>query len=345
MDVALTLSLVSAVHRAEANGPHALVLDLARGLIARGHRATIYAAAGSEIDDVPVVEIAVDPAAAAAALRPGASERPPNEALRRGFWELFAALRRGGHDVVSQHAFDAEAFEFSRDMPVLHTLHLPPIVPAVVEAARACTCALAAVSAFAWEQWSQCGVETQHLLRNGVPDLGLEARTPEPLALVAGRISPEKGTADAIDAARRAGLPVAVVGDAYDNDYYHAEVEPRLLPGELRGPLPRRELAALMNASAALLMPVAWDEPFGLVAAEAQMAGCPVVAYRRGALPELIEDGVTGRLVRPGDTDELARALVGWRSFDRGLIRLQAQRRFSLDVMVDRYAAALSTIA
>ena len=127
------------------------------------------------------------------------------------------------------------------------------------------------------------------VVRDGGPD-GSGADDPgvddpvAPIALIAGRIAPEKGTDTAIRVARRAGLGVCVVGDAYDVTYHATAVEPLLAPREWLGRLPRDGLRALMARSAVLLLPVRWDEPFGLVAAEAQMAGCPVVAYRRGGL-------------------------------------------------------------
>ena len=94
--------------------------------------------------------------------------------------------------------------------------------------------------------------------------------------------------------------------------------------------------------------PCSWTsraETFGLVAAEAQMAGCPVVAYRRGALPEVVEEGVGGILVEPGDEEALARAIPDARALDRSRVRASAERRLSIETTVDGYERELAAIA
>jgi UDP-glucose:tetrahydrobiopterin glucosyltransferase len=147
MRIALVASLVSPIREAAANGPHAVILDLARGLTGLGHSVVVYAAAGSEADGVELREIAVEPIVADATVRPGGRPSPEaTRALNRAFGRLFGQLRRDRPDVVSQHAFDAAAIELAEDLPVLHTLHLPPIVPEVVSAARATRAPLATVS-------------------------------------------------------------------------------------------------------------------------------------------------------------------------------------------------------
>jgi glycosyltransferase involved in cell wall biosynthesis len=92
-----------------------------------------------------------------------------------------------------------------------------------------------------------------------------------------------------------------------------------------------------MAEAAAVLCPVRWDEPFGLVAAESQATGTPVVGYRRGALPEVVADGVTGALVAEGDVQGAASALAGAPGLDRGAIRRHAEETLGLDAMVDAY--------
>jgi glycosyltransferase involved in cell wall biosynthesis len=122
-------------------------------------------------------------------------------------------------------------------------------------------------------------------------------------AVYAGRLSPEKGAAEAIDIARAAGLPIDVYGDAYDAGYAREQIAPRgAEPGVTLHPgVPRAALWPEMARAAVVLCPSRWDEPFGMAAAEAQACGTPVVAFRRGGLSEVIIDGVTGFLVAPDD--------------------------------------------
>lgn len=346
MRIAMVTSLVSALRRAEANGPHAVVIDLARGLTLRGHEVAVYAAAGSVAEGVDVVGVPVDPAAADARVRVGhAAPARAVAALETGFETLFARLRRDRPDVVSQHAFDAAAFRLAEGLPVLHTLHLPPDDGEVVDAARRSTGRLAAVSRSAQRAWRTVAGGDVGVLRNGVPDREPADGVTVPVALVAGRISPEKGTATAIRVARRAGLAVLVAGDAYDTDYYAAEVEPLLRPGEWVGAVAREELFELMARCAVLLMPIRWDEPFGLVAAEAQMAGCPVAGFRRGALPEVVPDGIGGWLVDPDDADALVEAARHAMVLDRAAIRERARRELGVGAMVAAYERELIAIA
>ncbi len=342
MRVAMVTSLVSPLRHAEANGPHAIVIDLARGLTSRGHEVKIYAAAGSVAEGVELVSVPIDPAAADASVRVG--RVPPAAAvaaLNDGFEALFGRLRCDDPDVVSQHAFDAAAFRLADGLPVVHTLHLPPAGDEVVAAVRRSSGRLASVSRSAQEAWRSAAGRDVGLLRNGVRDLEPANGMTVPVALIAGRISPEKGTATAIRVARRAGLAVLVAGDAYDPDYHAEQVQPLLKPGEWIGAVPREVLFQLMARAAVLIMPIRWDEPFGLVAAEAQMAGCPVVAYRRGALPEVVPQGIGGWLVQPDDEGALVAAVRLARQLNRAAIRERARRDLGVRAMVDAYERAL----
>lgn len=348
MRVALVASLVSPIVEAEANGPHAVIRDLGAGLAARGHDVTVYAAQGSAVGAIRVVQVPVAPVARLASIGVAAGVRPTDQAtaaLNRGYVLLFDRLRADEPDVVSQHAFDAAAIELADGLPVLHTLHLPPMVPSVVDAIRRTDAPRATVSDAARAAWLRAGVPGVVVLPNGVPDIEPMAGPVLPVALVAGRISPEKGTDAAIRAARRAGLAVLVVGDVYDRRYFDACVAPLLRSGEWLGPVARVELFELMARSAVLVAPVRWDETFGLVAAEAQMAGCPVSGYRRGALPEIVPQGIGGWLVEPDDEDALVGAIYSARALDRDVIREHARRELGVERMVEAYERVLTDIA
>ncbi|HUP83565.1 MAG TPA: glycosyltransferase [Candidatus Limnocylindria bacterium] len=346
MRIALTASLVAPLIEGEANGPHSVIVDLARGLAARGHSTTVYAACGSAAAGVTVREIDVDPVAAEASISAG--DGPPyaaSAALERGFAVLFAAVAHDAPDVVSQHAFDGPAIRLSETLPVIHTLHLPADVGDVLDAARDTLRPLATVSEAARLDWLSHGVHSI-VLRNGVPDLAPVGQSVvSGQALICGRVSPEKGTHMAIRAARAAGMQPLVVGSIYDPAYHEREVAPLLREGEFIGPRPRSEVARLMAGSEVLIMASVWDEPFGLVAAEAQMAGCPVVAFRRGALPEIVIEGETGTLVEPDDEEALAAAARSAAKFDRAHIRASAKERLGVERMLDDYERALSEIS
>ena len=326
---------------AQLGGAQAFISDLAAGLTSRGHDVTLYCAEGSDIPGVKLSMVTLPADAHASLVMPGGRPARSTPGVIRAFEAMFDSIAAGSFDAVSQHAFDAPAFDLARGLPVIHTLHMPPIVPAVVTAARdIAPDALATVSDACQATWKRAGVDVRRVLFNGVPSRALPRAGTEAVALVAGRISPEKGIEDAIAAAHAAGLEVQVAGGLYDPDY---EVDLRAV--RYLGSMPRDELSRLMATSAVTICAVRWDEPYGMVAAEAQMSGCPVAAYRRGALPEVVEDGVSGFLADPDDVDALGRAIERCLHLDRGAVRASAERRLGLDAALDRYESALRDVA
>jgi glycosyltransferase involved in cell wall biosynthesis len=346
LSIAIVAPLVAPLSDAHPYGNQHFVCDLARGLRARGHEVVVYAAAGSQVPGVTVETFAVAPGAQRRFVLLRASGTAEADAMQRAFDGLFARLVRRGHDVVSQHAFDREAFAGCRGMRALHTLHLPPMRSDMVTAVRDCDNMLASVSHICAALWRSAVARPVLALPNGVPDFAPPVATAiDAVAIVAGRISREKGIAAAVRVARAAGLRPLIAGEIYDRDYFRDEVEPLLAGEPIVSTMPRRALAAAMARAAVTLMPIEWDEPFGLVAAEAQCAGCPVLGYRRGALPEVVPDGVGGFLVDPGDEVALVAAVERARSLDRARIRNSARRRFSMSACVRRHETALAQVA
>jgi glycosyltransferase involved in cell wall biosynthesis len=158
-------------------------------------------------------------------------------------------------------------------------------------------------------------------------------------ALFAGRLSREKGAAEAIDIARAADLQIDVFGDAYDTCYVGEQINPRrsLHGVRIHGAVARPALWEAMAGASVVLCPARWEEPFGMVAAEAQACGTPVVAFARGALGEVIVDGVTGLLVTPDDIAAAAQAVRASESLARADCRLHAERELDLERALDAH--------
>ncbi|HEY0583938.1 MAG TPA: glycosyltransferase family 4 protein [Chloroflexota bacterium] len=163
-----------------------------------------------------------------------------------------------------------------------------------------------------------------------------------------GRISPEKGLDTAIRVARRAGWPLLVAARpplSFSNDpeaqrdreYYEHCIEPLLSePGiELIGQVGGAEKNAFLGNAAALLFPIRWPEPFGLVMIEALACGTPVLSLNQGSVPEVLEDGVTGFVGHV--EDDLLQAIERLPRLDRARCRAEAERRFSPAAMADAY--------
>ena len=159
-----------------------------------------------------------------------------------------------------------------------------------------------------------------------------------------GRIHPDKGTHTAIEIARLAGRPLTICGIVQDERYFAECVAPHVDGDRVvyLGSVGPRERAEILGGSAALLHPIAFDEPFGLSVVESMACGTPVVAYRRGSMPEVVDEGVTGFLV---DTVEQAGAAVARiTTIDRAGCRTRARQRFGVDRMVADYLAVYAEI-
>jgi glycosyltransferase involved in cell wall biosynthesis len=383
MRIALLAPLVAPIAPPYLGGAQALLADLAAGLAARGHAVTLYAADGSHVPGVATPTLGID----ASLLRParfgevggdagGATASADAEAedesdplaadqatflatyaFARAFRAVAAAAER--HDLLHAHAYDWPAYAHAtlQPLPVVHTLHLPALDPAISavlarlapldhpyalasDAPRLVTVSHACAATYA----NVCRIDG--VIYNGVPLERIPFSThpaAEGYLLYAGRIAPEKGVEDALEIARCAGRRLLLAGGVYDRDYYETRVAPRL--GEqgdsatYLGALPREGLWKLMAGAAALLAPARWEEPFGLVACEAQAAACPVIAYARGGLREVVEEGVTGWLIPPGDIEAAVRAVEGLDTLDRAACREHVARRFGLTAMLDAHEA------
>jgi glycosyltransferase involved in cell wall biosynthesis len=157
--------------------------------------------------------------------------------------------------------------------------------------------------------------------------------------VILGRIHPDKGTAEAIHIARRAGRRLIIAGIVQDHGYFTEQVKPRIDDDQVRylGSIGPAQRAEVLGSAAALLHPIAFAEPFGLSVVEAMATGTPVITYPRGSMPEVIDEGVTGFLV--ADAAQAAAAVEAASRLDRTGVRRVAERRFSAARMVADYLA------
>jgi len=156
-------------------------------------------------------------------------------------------------------------------------------------------------------------------------------------AVWTGRLVAEKAPHLAIDAARLAGMPLRLLGPAHDPAYFDGMIRPRLGGSvEYLGHGTVAELADAVGSAAVAVVTPTWDEPFGLVVAEALACGTPVAGFAMGALVELV-DSSTGRLARCGDVAGLADAMRAAAELDRDGCRARAREHFSVERMVDGY--------
>lgn len=163
--------------------------------------------------------------------------------------------------------------------------------------------------------------------------------------LYVGRISPEKGVHVAIDVAQVLDLPLILAAklDRYDVPYFHEYIEPNLSDRiQWIGEVDEADRNKLMANARCFLHPVSWREPFGLAIIEAMACGCPVVAFDRGSIPEIVQTGVTGYVVR--DVETMIEAVQNIGAIDRATCRAHALKHFSATKMTDGYEAVYRKI-
>jgi glycosyltransferase involved in cell wall biosynthesis len=322
---------------------------LAHQLLRRGHRVSVFAAPGSdpalEVTTLPVAEFA----SSDQARRDVGSVPEVWMREHHAYLDLMMSLARGRHgrfDVVHNNSLHhlPVAMSAMLDVPVLTTLHTPPIAwlesAASLAEPRSRFVAVSRQVARAWRH-----VVDARTIHNGVDTSFWRPGPGGDGAIWTGRLVREKAPHEALDAARFAGMPISLAGPVHDRSYFEEEVVPRLgSSARFLGHLDAATLRdAVGRASVAVVTP-RWDEPFGLVAAEALSCGTPVAAYANGALGEIVDER-SGRLAPTGDTAALAEAMHEAASLDRGAARARACERFGLERMVDAYELIYAEIA
>jgi glycosyltransferase involved in cell wall biosynthesis len=322
MRIALLSTSAIAVPPNGYGGTELFVFELSKMLTKRGHDVTVFATGDS---------------------RPHARLR---SRIERAVWPPcpYTELRHTAHawaeiaqqaprfDVVHCNQFEALPFAARQDLPTLLTLHHD-----CNDALRDFYVDFPKVSLVGLSERqlaSMPGVRASHVVHHGLdPTLYDFGPGDGGYCAFLGRLAPEKGPHLAIDAARLAGVPLRIGGVPHwvNAQFFDDEIEPRVdAAGKLVdyvGAVSHGPKVELLRNAKALLFPIQWDEPFGLVMIEAMLVGTPVLAFRRGSAPEVVEDGVTGFVV--DDVREMADKLRGIDGFDRAACRRRAEERWS----------------
>lgn len=322
-------------------GMEAHTAMLATQLTRRGHQVSVFAAPGSD-RRFHVRELAVPSFEPSAAARRDVGAMP--DAWMRehhAYLGLMMELARSGadrFDVVHNNSLHHLPIAMAEliELPMVSTLHTPP-VPWLESALAICRSAttFVAVSRHTAAAWAHA-VDARVVL-NGVDTQRWHAGPGGDRAVWTGRVVPEKAPHLAICAAVEAGIPIDLAGPLQDAAYFAREIEP-LLGERVRylGHLGTDDLVRLLGHAAVAVVSPAWDEPYGLVAAEAMSCGTPVAAFRRGGLAEIVADEA-GALAAPGDVGALAEAISRARGADRDRVREHAVRCLGVERMVTAY--------
>jgi glycosyltransferase involved in cell wall biosynthesis len=337
--IAQVAPLVEAVPPKLYGGTERIVSFLTEELIGLGHEVTLFASGDS------ATSARLEPMCARA-LRLDPEMREP---LAPHLMMLERVLRRTDEfDVIHFHLDYLPFMSFAQQAtPCLTTQHGRLDFPEIWPLFRAhrwmslVSISMAQRTPMPWANWAAT-------IPHGLPErlLTMEEGRPSYLAFL-GRLSPEKRVDRAIEIAGRVGLPLKIAAkiDRADQDYFNDGIKPLLaLPHvEFVGEIADAEKASFLAGAHALLFPIDWPEPFGLVMIEAMACGVPVIACRRGSVPEVIEDGLTGFLV--DNIEEAVRAVDRLPQLSRAAIRARFMNRFTARRMAEDYSALYERLA
>ncbi len=340
---------VGAIGSGLGGGVELTLTNIARSLISLNHSVTVVAPEGSILEGIPLVSIAGNLQTTAQSQGRDALITLPANPVLGSFWN-YARQVQQDYDVLINFAYDWLPFYltpfFAR--PIAHLVSMGSLTDAmdhaIAQVAEQFPTTIAVHSLAQAETFSfrdRC-----FNLKNGF-DLSQYQFNPMPknhLAWV-GRIAPEKGLEDAVEAVQQVGIELKIWGVIQDEAYWnHIRSSYPNARIEYCGFLSTQDLQEALGESRALLMTPHWIEAFGNVAIEALACGVPVIAYRRGGPAEIVQDGKTGWLVEPDSISGLVEAISKLEQIDRASCRRHAEREYSLKAMGDRLEIWLDRI-
>jgi glycosyltransferase involved in cell wall biosynthesis len=346
MRIALVAPLFEHVPPRNYGGTERVVYFMVEELVRLGHSVTLYATSGSQTS-AKLIECSPS------TLRDLGIGTGDDECVGPYTSQLklaFSGIQE--HDIVHVHhgtyPFHIEALKVNQTVPVVWTDHnavhndgKPEIFKSLAKLGIGLTALSdshkSTVPGANWLDTVHHGLPANMLTPSGVQ--------PTYLAFL-GRISPEKGITTAVRISEAGGfeLKVAAKVDKVNLDFYENEVKPLFEQSNVDfiGEICEKEKGPFLSGAIALIFPISWQEPFGLVMIEAMACGCPVIAFRMGSVAEIIEDGVTGFIV---DTEEEAiEALSKIGNLDRKRIRQQFEERFTSTTMAKKYVGIYENV-
>lgn len=338
-----------------AYSPTGVAVAIAEGLAARGHEVTFFGPEGTQLKGVDVITNNVRPLATTAqqlhelvTVTDLFKDYLPSLYDQFMVRDMFERAKAGEFDaLVFHHPESAMGFaKLYPKVPVLYILHdfLDDVRRQVIEMHLSPNQHFVSISNS--QRRDAPDFPYVNTVYNGInTDVFSFSGEAEDYLMYAGRIVPEKGVKEAIQVALQTGRRLIITGQVLPNFqwYFDEHIRPHLNDRILYlGLIDQNQLAKYYQKASALLMPIRWEEPFGLTMAEAMSCGTPVIAFRRGSVPEVIVDGKTGFIVE--NTSEMADTIENIGKIKRQDCRQHVEKHFTIANMVSGYEAVLNNI-
>lgn len=337
------------------NAPSDVAVDLAEGLTTAGHEVTFFGPNGTRIRSSAIETLDLPPLVHNyAGLREVLAEEAKTSHNIFGLWdqymarEIFEHAATGDYDLVHLHHPEAglPLAALYPTVPVVYTIHDPiqSWFHKALALYRSPNQFIVSISDNQRDAASDLSyVGTVH---NGIdPSLFAYSDTADDYLLFSGRIVPEKGVREAIQIAQETDHRLLIIGPVFreQEDYFNNHVMPHLNEKILYlGRLDREKIVTYYQKAKALLFPIQWEEPFGLTMIEAMSCGTPVIAFRRGSVPEIVADGKTGFVAN--SLAEMKDAVKKVDTIKRADCRRHVEQHFSTARMVEGYIAAYEKV-
>src|SRR5882724_2099890 len=334
MRIAQIATLSAPVGPGSGGSVESLIWLLTRELSKMGHEVTVFGTAGSEVDGEVVVTMP----------GPYAQDGALEDWHLCEWVNLCRAVEQSGRfDLLHSHAYlwgiPLQPFSLA---PLVHSTHIVPDEDSAKLWAAAPQSSVTAISRHQWSGFP--ALRPTVIIPHGLDTAQFTFRErPEDYLLYLGRFVSGKGPLLAIETARNLGLRLVLAGPS--NPYFREKIHP-LVDGktvEYAGFVTGKERDRLLGGARALIYPIQYPEAFGLVLVEAMLCGTPVAAIRLGAVPEIVDEGLTGHTA--GSKEEFLGAVANCLRLDRRQIRRQAEQRFSAERMARDYARVYEKVA
>jgi len=362
MRIALISQLYGPVRESFSGGTEVFVYNLAEELARRGHKVTVFATGDSELKNSKLISV-VDRSYWAKLLEATKEEIEDIYTVRRwmgdevlGYLKSIIYLKKNANDfdIVHNHSLNYISLtlpDYLLDLPFLTTLHFPEHKTRYLEPSKELTRQKRLPGDFVTVSENQKeatkGLDVMGYVHNGI-SLGRFTFNPDGGDYIAwaGRIVPEKGLDVALAIAKKLNLPIKFIGSSSDLNYFEKikKIASQNQRAEYLGELSGQNLVEFYQKAKVILLPIRWDEPFGLVSIEAMACGAPLIVFDRGAFREIIKDDETGFIVPPDDIDAMAKAVQ--KIYDmpeeeyakmRRNCRQHVEANFTVEKMVDGY--------